>query len=323
MKTPASISILLFFINVSFAQDYIPLIEQNKHHFVSSIESAGWYNGYISFVMRGDTLIEETSYTKVYRQFFENDTPLNFYYEPPYELRYEELFAVVREDLVEREVHARLYDLEYINMLLGWECDPDYEVGEEMLLYDFGQELGDTMQFCPKATIYAGETLVLDTIYVENIQSEDRRVFGYRKAESIFEPDHYIYEGLGGREGIFSQLYSLVADEGWYSLRNICIGTNEECGVVDLVSTENVLPLQNEISISPNPNHGSLQVSLSSLISRDGLFNITDLTGRIVYSESLKSGIYTCDLDLPQGFYSASFQQKGEILWQEKLIVLE
>ena len=176
------------------------------------------------------------------------------------------------------------------------------------------------MSFCPQIAEYAEEDVILDSIYTEEIWGESRRVFLYQSGN--FDNVHFAYEGLGGLEGIFSLLRGIHIDEGWYKLLNICIGTNEECGIIDLVSTKDILPLIGEIQLSPNPTNGEIKLKLSEKVSKIGTFQITDLTGKIVNVEGLKRGEYSRYLDLPKGFYSASFQQKGRILWQTKLILL-
>ncbi|MGK0366348.1 MAG: hypothetical protein ACI85O_003421 [Saprospiraceae bacterium] len=319
MKFLSSLLLFLSFLTCSFAQDYIPIIEQNKHYFVTSIQSAGWYNGYIGYVMRGDTLVENLIYTKVYRQVFAEQVGDFSDYEPPYELRYELLFALMREDINERKIYARIYDENYP---IHWWCDENYELGEEILLYDFGQSVGDVMSFCPflPTSTNTNADLILDSIYLEESWGESRRFFRYSGGEEGRR--FYIKEGLGGFEGIFSQFNIALEDEGWYILLNICIDTNEECGIVDFVATKDILPLTNEIKLSPNPTSGQIILYLSETVTEKGLFQITDLTGKVVHSELLKSGNYTRYLDLTKGFYSASFQQKGQTLWQNKLIVL-
>jgi hypothetical protein len=295
------------------------LIEQDKHFFVTSYQDAGWYNGYLGYVMRGDTIVQDVEYTKIYRQIFEAPEEPGIYvgYEPPYELRYEELFALMREDVEERKVYTRIYEDTYP---IEWECDDSYELGDEILYYDFSQTIGDTISFCSTAINNFDYTLILGAVSFEEVWGEERRRFNYFQNET--DGHFYTFEGIGGLEGIFSSINGISVDKGWYKLLNICTGTNEECGIVDLVSIENILPLANEIKLSPNPTSGQINLKLSEIISEKGKFQISDLTGRVVYLESLKSGEYIRQLDLPKGFYSASFQQNGQILWQNKLIVL-
>lgn len=322
MKFLFSLLLFLSFLTCSFAQDYIPLIEQNKHFLISSrIDGNGtWYNGYMGYVMRGDTLVEGENYTKVYRQIFDDEGDLNTMYNPPYEFRYEELFGLMREDLEERKVYVRIYEEAFP---ITHQCEENYQWGEEILYYDFGQSIGDTMSFCSYNLGQEGE-LSLNEINIEDAWGEERREFYYIFADQTGVDQVYIFEGLGSYFGIFSPHISNIYsdDEGWYVLLNICTGTNEECGIVDLVATEDILPLTNEIKMSPNPTNGYINLSLSEVITENGTFQITDLTGKVVYSEQLKSGNYIRQFDLPKGFYSASFQQEGQILWQNKLIVL-
>jgi len=319
MKFLFSLLLFLNFLFCSFAQDYIPLIEQNKHFFVTSYQDAGWYNGYLGYVMRGDTIVQDVEYTKIYRQIFEAPEEPGVYmgYEPPYELRYEEFFALMREDVEERKVYTRIYEDAYP---IEWECDDSYELGDEILYYDFSQTIGDTISFCSTAINNFDYTLTLGAVSFEESWGEERRIFNYFQNET--DGHFYTFEGIGGLEGIFSSINGISVDKGWYKLLNICIGTNEECGIVDLVATKDILPLSNEIKLSPNPAQGQINLKLSEKIIKNGTFQIIDLTGKNVYSESLKSGEYIRYLDLPKGLYFASFQQNGQFMWQNKLIVL-
>ncbi len=78
-----------------------------------------------------------------------------------------------------------------------------------------------------------------------------------------------------------------------------------------------------DIVIQPNPNTGSFTVDLSEPILPDGIFYITDLTGRLIQEQNTEPGRTQQTVrasELPPGLYFLQVVSKGKILATQKFV---
>lgn len=164
-------------------------------------------------------------------------------------------------------------------------------------------------------TIYPSPTVTLGNIPNICLQSDPRPL-------TQGSPPGGTYSGPGVNGGI---LYPMIAGSGThlihYSYENpytACSGSASKLVVVDPCSGFEESEAVEKITIFPNPGAGLLRLTIG--FANDGIsLKIVDITGRIVYQESLASNneAVTYDLDLrelPRGVYYACLQGKSWIV---------
>lgn len=121
------LTILWIAVGVVQAQsDYYPIMNGSL-----------WSYSNEKYMTWGDTVIEGTTYMKVYRQ--ENTQPFDFNMEEA------QFFAAIRNDLTNRKVYGYLPAGSAVQSYYG--SSDQMTEGQEVLLYDFGLSIGDTVIF--------------------------------------------------------------------------------------------------------------------------------------------------------------------------------
>lgn len=261
-----SITFFFFFLSqLTFSQhSYIPLVVEGAHwSYYKSYE--GDYSGF-GYVIRGDTVINETEYKKLYRRsFFRNVTHINEEYWSTY---YQETFiGDIREDTTSQKVYLKLENY-YVQ-----ECP----MNEEALIYDFNLSQGEFISSCLN---HEGEAFEIDNLTNEYLFGKERRVY--------FIGLNKIIEGIGFEIDLLeTHNYSFTAAAG-KNLHDYCIGTDEECDqVYDPTSSVNDISI--DINIYPNPTKDILNMQIPNF--REGQFSVFNKVGQIMLSGPLKSMI--------------------------------
>lgn len=199
-------------------EEYIPLVVEGTHWKICHDIQPDypWPCGRMfEYYLSGDTLIEGQAYKNLYiRLFVRNDElPGGGWssHEWPLQVSYQYLAGFIREDIQERKV----YWLDSSENL-----DTCNEEGEEILLYDFSLEVGDSTYTCG----YEDEPLVVQEIRTEELYGRERRVF-------YFEDAMFQIEGIGFTTGLLVPPIEILNFHLDYIV-DYCVGNDMDCGVI-------------------------------------------------------------------------------------------
>jgi len=230
-----------------YAQNYDSLVVENAQWRVEYIDAnTPWPDTMFGWLIRGDTIINNTFYKKVFRRKFA-DVYSNVVTE-------QILHGVIREDIENKSIYA--IEMNSIACEL---------VGSEFLLFDFSQDLGDSLYLC---SISGMDPPILNDIYYSFLFGKDRKIFSYDPS-----PVQNFIEGIGSFAGLFENPMINVSSETGYSLFDYCRGSDEQCGI--LFVSLNILSNIPPITIYPNPARGLFYVkSLRNRIDQISIYSI-------------------------------------------------
>lgn len=319
MKLSHLTLLILLFPTSFFAQDYIPLVVEDKHWITVACGTqgiiGGGNGGLTEHLLRGDTIINETTYKKILHRRFqipEDNQGCDFVengVSKPYIITSENYVGAIREDIEEKKV---------------WLLPPNnedwylcYPNNNEVLLFDFAQEIGDTLAFCPADFQQIIGEDSLNLILQSNEEFVD--FFGERRKHS-YDYDYNIYEGIGNNFGIQmpEQLF-LIVDDGYYHLLDVCQGTDFEC-LFDNTAVHNILPTAS-VKIIPSPSNGNFSLQLEREIGKNTSLQIMNSQGRILLRQAVTNQSHRVSTDLPTGLYFLSLIEDGKQIWSGKTII--
>jgi|GEM_PF-3188599 len=191
MKRTLLIVFLLIIINLSFigraqAQAYRPMAVDSAHWIVKLADGGmSWaVLDLWEYYCLGDTVIEDIAYKKVFRRELEPTmdpppfTPVSSY----------NLYGFLRDDTLNKKVYARS-EVTYYNGCQQW---------EETMLFDFSQQIGDTLMQCNLPYFYED---TLSSITNEVVFDIATRVF------TTYWSNFSYYEGIGSQFGLFEEMF--------------------------------------------------------------------------------------------------------------------
>jgi hypothetical protein len=301
MKTPGFTLFLMMIMvilqNELLSQTYNNLVVENSQwQIMQDDESTPWEDNMYGYVLRGDTVINDLTYKKLFKRSFEAPQV--------YLITEQWLCGFLRED-VENE---KVYVIEW-----GWGgCDSS---NAEYLLFDFSLDVGDTSGMCIH-TEYIGLS-TLESKVSEFIYEKDRNIynFGQTSVELI--------EGIGSFNGLLESPVINVSGGVSSYLWDYCRGTDEECGVLYVGISE--LHKNNMIMVYPNPTKDHVTVSLSIFNpSKLGKLHVIlfNSIGKEMDRIEVFSDCTAIDLNLikyPNGLYMIALEMDNKIVCSKKL----
>lgn len=264
--------------------DYHPLLDETAiWNFERTVECEPYtpYYGFrYSLKLNGDTSIDNTSYQKLYRPAWEFFKPSWFsgtledcgsYFIP--DTGY---IGALREDTAERTVYFLA-----ANQV------------EEVLLYDFSLEVGDTLNFYfPDYVFQEGGNNIISVVDSVLINGDYHRRWIIEEADGTEgSGEIVIIEGIGGLHGLIepdpfflmhapiSELICYTNNSGDHYPLN-----SEECVLItDIVDIES----NQKIEVFPNPtSHNFSLIFPDSWMQLSTIIQVSDLTGRVVWEVS-------------------------------------
>lgn len=236
---------------------YQPMAVEGAHWICIKIYNKPWGDEYFSLSIRGDTIVNQQVYKKMYRDDFFIDMNLSLFKQPM--VIRTQLTALMRDDTSERKVYGVIMP----GANLYTPCD----IAKEVVLFNFGVKPGDTLQSCSAAPIIETPLIVDSINYVSfnpicnynNIPSSKSfrtfnvSAFWYFYAAKTTEK---ISEGIGyQRFGPFfenwSGLNSGIQLE-WVLYGGLichCVGSDADCKIV----SSNKEISYRQLKIHPNP----------------------------------------------------------------------
>lgn len=267
-------------------QEYYPLIEEGKTWNVLLVSSNYPLDtSYSTFTYKfdGDTIIDSKEYLKLF--YSQEEYPTDWY-----------LMCCIREDSNKRV----------------W---GDWGLSEDILMYDFSVEAGDTIIAGIDPVPY-----VIDSIGLETIDQEDRKKYWISYALSPYYSETWI-EGIGSSKGICWALSSGLVG-GWYRL--LCMHEDQNLiyqnpnyqscylitGIDEYEETRFQLypnPAYNTIMIK-NPN--KVKIESISLLNMNGQqLKAFDAGDKQLDISNINTGVYIIRLSGETG------------LWSEKVVI--
>jgi len=300
-------SLLLFLILCTYnvkSQTYYPLVADSVHWFIAldnGVFGAGTYSSIFEYYSIGDTIVNSNTYKKVYKRDIQS---LNSNYQAPYQpLTPYTLFALLREDTASRIVYTIILQ----NNPNGSNC----LINQEELLYDFGLNLGDSLNTC---TIGSGPHPCpeITSIYPWVIYGYNTNVF-----EILCTYNTQYYEGIGSWDGLFEEESTATAT----ALKNYCRGADINCG---LTSSVFEIPNTKSFDIYPNPTFGFIQIKSIESLTLLKEVSISDVFGKVLIFFPLLKSVQHVDISsLKPGIYILSIKNKDkETIQLSKIIKL-
>lgn len=281
-----------------FTQAYQPM----------AVEGAHWVmfcdGGHHAFAVRGDTMVDNQAYKKLFYQDLENDPSVLFL--PPYLVGEEYLWGVLRDDPQERKVYIiafEPYDPQTGLVDFSYKCP----LSQEQVLYDFSATIGDTIAHCLGQTNLPSVGLplgwVVDSIGNEVIYGADRRTL-YSNNNNLVP---IIYEGVGSRHGLLGgiSVWGGCNGEGCgFWLQKYCVGTDAECSIIS--SNKDIVFPDNQFRLFPNPANQEVQISIVPPITETLEIRIFNVLGQLLLQASIPKGQTNVSIslqDIPSGIY--------------------
>ena len=300
------------FISPLFSQEYIALPEEDGfwkvEHYGPDCFDEYPYGGLCSvsqFYLEGDTLINETLYHKIY----ENGMYFNSYPQPPsyWGTHYRGCY---RNDIVNKKV---FYISNYDNP------------NEEVLLYDFNLEIGDTVQ--TYLTLSAQIPKIVESIDSILISSIDNIYAKRYKLSDLM--DLYIVEGIGSMGGIvdeildgFEHANDVICFQNENSDLNWDNGGNNSCDIISKIPE--IAICNSEMTISPNPAHSKIEVILPKTIDDSNVvIHFYQINGDLLKTVKINHSSSIISVEsFNQGVYLVEVLVDGSSLMRSKFIKL-
>ena len=304
MKHLVFLLVLVFLFNsVVKSQKYIPFPTKNVNWNVylesSCDDDRPIYGSMLRYTIHGDTTINQILYHKL---CLELDDTLN----PTINS-----IGGLREDA--KKVYFVGKDF------LG------YDYYEEVLLYDFSKQIGDTIKHTSNDLFFS----VIEDIDSININGSYRKRFQVNNNWFYHNPD-YIIEGIGSvQNGLLGHI-TKIPTCGHHYWEHICFREEgivmflnpsfEDCFPNNLMASLNRIDFSKAIQVFPNPTDDQLIVENSNS-HKILILKIFDTNGRMLKQEALNNRKSVINMPkIPGLFYVVITDIKGNIINSEKII---
>jgi hypothetical protein len=307
---------LLFFAFLSLTICFITgnqVSAQNKQPYQPmALEGAHWWVIYYDdnnppwipneswqYAIKGDSILNEMTYKKVYFRELSDESP-QF-------IEYERFSGLMRDDTLNRKVFLLNYSLENL-----WTCP----VNEEFLLYDFNVTLGDTIDNC---LVQDFGQIVIESVEYEYWYGNTRKILNYTFAG---------IEGIGSEYGVFeygqgSKEKTSQTRTFGFRLTDYCLGTDQECGCQWVGIEEREKPVK--LKVSPNPANEIVNFEFGNIQNfQQAQLRCYDVFGNLLHSEAVVQGQKEVVLDIsswPSGMYVAVVYSNGGVVERSKFVV--
>jgi len=277
--------------NSIISQDYNKLIEPNKTwnviNYVCGYAPCSWWTNALTFGK--DTLINGKTYSEVLENWWIlGDLGPSGYF--------------IREDTIARKTF----------ML-------DYTCMDEILLYDFTLEEGDSLLFCDNSDFL----LIVDSVRYNLINNETRKCIYFNNR---FGFDEYWIEGIGSNCGlVYSRFYFYLVDAGYQLacvfFQDSLIFQNPDvtsCNESN-VSIEDKYTSIHNILVTYNP----LMIVFDNINTSNSILNIYGTNG-VLHEQIFLNGIKEISINegkYKPGLYIFRFQSQNLVLQGEFLIL--
>jgi len=255
------------------AQQYRPM----------AVEGATWiYSGWgeyegesYKYFIEGDTLVENLSY-KIVNQSSTITLSSGYFF--------------IRDDIQNRKVFARNHN----NGIFGTCADiENHPWDEEILLYDFDLEVGDSIELC----VYGDYQLKINFTTYDLLFGENRRLLSVQDTIKFLD-DITLIEGIGSPDGFPESLGLVIAAGLGFGLTEYCISDDGNC----TTANENINQVD-QVKIFPNPSTGLLNIETEKTIEQVRIYSmqgqmLLKSEGTTIDISPLEVGSYILDVRL-------------------------
>jgi type IX secretion system substrate protein len=316
------VTILTFFQSNILNAQYLPLVEESKYWIYYDFQKRPRPTTGFLITIKGDTIVQNTVYKKVYKYELGGEVKTVLINEPPifvadipYNLIDKELVSLIREDVNEKQIYNLPIKLDSCTAPSNGVINPCNDIifcdTLEHLLFDFSLSTGDTLNYCCYAPLhYTGQNIPeeIDSIKFEMHFGKLRNTFfTYGVASylpNLIEPGPIppsrvrIIEGVGFQnQGIFNYRYG--------SLVYYCEGDLEDCNIVS--ATKEVYLDESHVKVYPNPASDCVTVESNeeigsiSLIAPNGIELMTVSNENLLNLSNIPGGIYIIKIRFENG----------------------
>lgn len=282
---------------LTYSQDYYPFPDSNAiwNEFSIYIENPQNVAYKIRYGIIGDTVIDTKTYSKIYRLF--DDTCLN--------IINAEYFGAIREE------NKQIFTI------------TTYYGEQEILLYDFSKEVGDTIYSNSPEGYMAYPVIISSIDTVELYDGSNRRRYWLEGVYYSFLDECWI-EGFGSIHGLFAPITDILLN--YYEPNLSCFKKNESTVYLNNYSCDKCFCSlgtsikeisELKINIYPNPFSGKINIKSKKEYSKIRIYNTK---GTLVWE--YKSMIVPTKIDLskiPAGLYLIQLTGQ-ECRFTEKMI---
>ena len=295
---------LCFFITLTmFCQPYVPFPTENAswHVFYAGTctENKPVDSMLIRYHIHGDTVINDTHYSKLYIQTGDTTNPSTMG------------IGGIREE------SKKIY---YIGpTILGGGNDDEY------LLYDFTVKIGDTIYHNSNSNFYS-EILGIDSVLIND---HYRKRYEVNNHWYYHNPD-YIVEGIGSvKNGLLGHISDLTTC-GTHFWEHICFIENgkeiflnpvfDDCYPYRLIESIKEIKSENILEVKPNPFRNEIEIGIK-IINPDLTFKLIDINGKVLLEKKIYENLTKTNVNVTSGIYNALIiNKKGGILMSKKII---
>ena len=246
----------------------------------------------------GDTIIEGKAYYKIIKDD----------YEEPF------LVGYIRQN-VSGQVYFRIAEEDLFNNICNGFALGNPPLNEDLLLMDFGVNIGDTIQF-PFELEYPADSIVFVN-YVDSIDigGESHRIIHYSGNFIIY--GSWI-EGVGSALGLFT----FFCSEGLGVYTTLECYSNEEPIYGSCVTGIQEINNANlELSIYPNPASESVNLSVAESV-KVAKVRVYEVSGRVVLEKRMLENRMALDIgDLSPGMYLIEVETKDGLREVKRMVI--
>lgn len=294
---------LLFGSYIANGQSYHKLINESFYWDVPYAEEGYICNGYgpngpYRYKFSGDTIINDKIYSKIYQSLFINLNTPPAPNCPPFAV--DTVFSMVSQVFLREDTLAKKV----------WRYTT-YNTPEEILLYDFSVEQGDTLDWGN-----LGQSIV-DTVYdIITFDGLTRKKIEFSSAG--FFPSGYYIEGLGGEGGLLGE--PILGYGPWLQCvldldQNLIWSDNGIC--YDFITNVSSIIDRSTISVYPNPfsEYLTLETSLNSFKVK-----IYNMYGNEVFVEEINKSKKIDLSSFSPGIYILKVFKKDDEIMTKRII---
>ncbi len=251
-----------------------------------------------SYFIYGDTIINSNTYSKIYTSDIHASDTLNTKYA-----------GAIREDSNKR-VYLNIDSVAHYNNGLALCSPPNPYYNIDLLLYDYGANVGDTILYQHNDSIRIYITSI-DSVLIQNtylkrfnyafISSPNN--CGVFWATYLYNGFYYI-EKIGHHNGLFAP-YDIQLDM-WNEL--LCFEDTEiaypdSLACYSAVGINDATIKENSVAVYPNPNSGSFEFAIDAPFQQANL-TIFDVTGKVIVEQKITQNNTQLNLlSHPKGMY--------------------
>lgn len=285
---------------MAYSQDYFPFPDSNAiwNEYSIHVEYPTNVASKTRYGTIGDTIIENFEYSKIYRLI--DDTCLN--------INNAEYFGVIREE------NKKIFAL------------TTYHGDEEILLYDFSAEEGDTVYSNAQFGYMANPVVISNIDSIVLLDGTTRKRYWINGSL-----DEFWIEGVGSQGGLFTPITDLITN--YYEPHLSCFKQNETTTYLNNYSCDKCFcslgtsiketdGLQNEIRIYPNPASNNIKIDFV-LNAESSITRLFNLSGKLI--ENILSNSFPIQMNinnLPNGIYLIQIDTENKI-FNKKFIKTE